>query len=166
MNNAANLRLRADILSWMPETGGEIRSKADRWFKNRTIRFWQKLAPHGSPSELTTRMLYLPGGNCRSPHRRHYSPSIQPSRRRPAPSMKLSFHSASAFRIGIPFTSLGIRTSSEILRTSLLCHSDAPRFEKPAHRCSQESFRSEQSFRLRHPLAPSIDYCYLLPNSR
>src|SRR5258708_2508699 len=66
-----------------------------------------------------------------------------------------------------PFTSfVGIETSCRILRTSLLCRPDAPRFEKTAHRCSQDAFRSEQSFRLRHPLALSIDYCYLLPNSR
>src|ERR1700674_2594953 len=72
-----------------------------------------------------------------------------------------------ASKICFPFTSfLGIETSCRILRTSLLCRPDALRFEKTAHRCSQEAFRSEQSFRLRHPLAPSICYWNLLPNSR
>jgi hypothetical protein len=86
---------------------------------------------------------------------------------RPVPSMRLPFHSAPAFRTGILFTSfLGIETSCRILRTSLLCRPDAPRFEKTAHRCSQEAFRNEQSFRLRHPLALSIVCCYLLPSWR
>src|ERR1700680_2847909 len=70
-----------------------------------------------------------------------------------------------ALQICFPLTSLGIKTASGILRTSLLGRPGALRFEGIACRSSREGFRSEQSFRLRHPLARSIDYWNSLPNS-